>query len=163
MEYDKSLCERGQHRDFMFRQARQREVISFDEPCTWPAPSAVETVAPSATTAGAAGIVPGTAIGDAKSATSPVVLVIPPADTTATATRTTSVPAVAASPAGFTAPASFSSSEASKLRQNIRLLYRLRYVKDIMIHPKIDDSDVSAISSMIVFISCEISTQVRCT
>ena len=34
-------------------------------------------------------------------------------------------------------------------------------MKDIMLHPKIDDPDVTALGSMIVFISTEVCTQVR--
>lgn len=42
-----------------------------------------------------------------------------------------------------------------------KFLYRLKYVRDIMLHPTIDDPGITAINSMITFTSCEISSQVN--
>lgn len=47
------------------------------------------------------------------------------------------------------------------MRAGCTVLYRLRFVRDIMLHPKIDDPGITAIGSMISFSSSEICTMVR--
>lgn len=42
-----------------------------------------------------------------------------------------------------------------------RFLFRLKYVRDVMLHPTIDDPGITAINSMITFTSCEICSQVK--
>ena len=83
LEYDRTLSERGNYRDFLFSKARLREVVPLDnEPF------------------------------------------------------------------------------AEELRASCTLLFRMRYVRDIMLHPKIDDPGITAIGSMINFTSSEICTLV---
>jgi hypothetical protein len=53
-----------------------------------------------------------------------------------------------------------SPAEVAELRSGCTVLYRLRYVRDILLHPKIDDPGITAIGSMISFSSSEICTQV---
>lgn len=48
-----------------------------------------------------------------------------------------------------------------EVQSTCRFLYRLKYVRDIMLHPTIDDPGVSAINSMITFTSVDICHQVR--
>lgn len=52
-------------------------------------------------------------------------------------------------------------SEVEEVRSGCTVLYRLRYVRDILLHPKIDDPGITAIGSMISFSSAELCTQVR--
>ncbi len=47
-----------------------------------------------------------------------------------------------------------------EVQQACKFLYRLKYVRDIMLHPTIDDPGVSAINSMITFTSVDICCQV---
>jgi hypothetical protein len=48
-----------------------------------------------------------------------------------------------------------------EIRSSCTLLFRLRYTRDIMLHPKIDDPGVTAIGSMISFTSAELCSAVR--
>lgn len=52
-------------------------------------------------------------------------------------------------------------SLANEIQITCKFLYRLKYVRDIMLHPTIDDPGVSAINSMITFTSVDICSQVR--
>lgn len=52
-------------------------------------------------------------------------------------------------------------SEVQEVRSGCTVLYRLRYVRDILLHPKIDDPGITAIGSMISFSSAELCAQVR--
>eukprot|EP01032_Pedospumella_encystans_P018134 gene18134-20651_t len=49
-------------------------------------------------------------------------------------------------------------TQVTEMRTGITMLYRLRFVRDIMLHPKIDDPGITAIGSMISFSSSEICT-----
>jgi hypothetical protein len=51
-------------------------------------------------------------------------------------------------------------AQVEEVRTGCKVLYRLRYVRDIVLHPKIDDPGITAIGSMISFSSSEICTQV---
>lgn len=51
--------------------------------------------------------------------------------------------------------------QVADMRTGCTVLYRLRFVRDIMLHPKIDDPGITAIGSMISFSSSEICTMVR--
>lgn len=51
--------------------------------------------------------------------------------------------------------------QVTDMRTGCTVLYRLRFVRDIMLHPKIDDPGITAIGSMISFSSSEICTMVR--
>ena len=53
-----------------------------------------------------------------------------------------------------------SPAEVADMRAGCQVLYRLRHVRDIMLHPKIDDPGITAIGSMISFSSSEICTLV---
>lgn len=88
MEYDRTLQEQGNYREFLFRTARYREVVPLE------------------------------------SAFDPV-------------------------------------TQVADMRTGCTVLYRLRFVRDIMLHPKIDDPGITAIGSMISFSSSEICTMVR--
>jgi len=46
------------------------------------------------------------------------------------------------------------------LRSTAKLLFRLRYLKDILLHPSVDEPGVLALNSMIVFAAVEIATKV---
>lgn len=47
------------------------------------------------------------------------------------------------------------------LRSTAKLLFRLRYLKDILLHPSVDEPGVLALNSMIVFAAVEIATKVN--
>jgi len=47
-----------------------------------------------------------------------------------------------------------------KVQQQAQFLFRLKYLKDIILHPTVDDPYTSALSSMIVFTTSEICAQV---
>jgi hypothetical protein len=51
-------------------------------------------------------------------------------------------------------------SLSTDLQHQSLFLYRLRYVRDIMLHPTVDDPGVSAINSMITFSASDIVVQV---
>ena len=48
----------------------------------------------------------------------------------------------------------------NEIKAACQFLYRLKYLRDIMLHPTIDDPGVSAINSMITFTSSDIASQV---
>lgn len=50
--------------------------------------------------------------------------------------------------------------EGDDLRGGMRLVFRLKYLRDIMLHPTIDEPGVSTINSMIMFTSVEICQKV---
>lgn len=47
-----------------------------------------------------------------------------------------------------------------KVQQQVQFLFRLKYLRDIMLHPTVDDPYMSALSSMIVFTTSDICGQV---
>jgi Component of IIS longevity pathway SMK-1 len=47
------------------------------------------------------------------------------------------------------------------LRQAITLLFRLKYLRDVMLRPTIEDTGVSALNSMISFATADICSKVR--
>lgn len=46
------------------------------------------------------------------------------------------------------------------IKATCKFLFRLKYVRDIMLHPTIDDPGITAINSMITFTSGEICVKV---
>jgi hypothetical protein len=46
------------------------------------------------------------------------------------------------------------------VKKQVDFLSRLRFLKDVMLHPVVDDPAVAALSSMIAFITGEICSQV---
>lgn len=46
-------------------------------------------------------------------------------------------------------------------RSTAKFLFRLRYLKETMLHPTIDEPGLAAIHSMILFTSCEIAAKVQ--
>jgi len=53
-----------------------------------------------------------------------------------------------------------SPSAADELRLSMKHLFRLRYLRDVMMHPKIDDIGTTALNSMINFITADICTAI---
>jgi hypothetical protein len=49
---------------------------------------------------------------------------------------------------------------ANDVRSACKFLFRLKYLKDVMLHPTIDEPGITAINSMIIFTSSEISSRV---
>lgn len=47
----------------------------------------------------------------------------------------------------------------SDVRSTAKFLFRLRFLKDVMLHPTIDEPGITALNSMIVFTSCEIAAK----
>eukprot|EP01033_Poteriospumella_lacustris_P009683 gene9683-6929_t len=47
----------------------------------------------------------------------------------------------------------------SDVRSTAKFLFRLRFLKDTMLHPTIDEPGITALTSMIVFTSCEIAAK----
>jgi hypothetical protein len=45
----------------------------------------------------------------------------------------------------------------SDVRSTAKFLFRLKYLKEVMLHPAIDEPGITAVNSMIVFTSCEIA------
>lgn len=58
------------------------------------------------------------------------------------------------------AAAAFTAASVAELRMACTLLFRLKYTKEVLLHPKIDDTGITAIGSMISFTSHEICIQV---